>query len=173
MRASIVFAALLAGTAPALAQFVSGNVFYSRDSDSFEEFRVGAGWTAANGFGIAAASYLVYRFLPLPTEPQAAIFAFAGMNALLGVFNLLPAFPMDGGRILRALGRAPHRASDHGPVFLPSSRTAAGAADPSWREASDSNGRTHYERSGLGRSDSRHRIGTGSPERIPQWPHSI
>ena len=55
MRASIVFAALLAGTAPALAQFVSGNVFYSRDSDSFEEFRVGAGWTAANGFGIAAA----------------------------------------------------------------------------------------------------------------------
>lgn len=53
MRAAIVLAALLAGTAPALAQFASGSFFYSRDSDSFEELRVGAGWTAANGFGIA------------------------------------------------------------------------------------------------------------------------
>ena len=54
VRTSIVFAALLAGTAPALAQFASGSFFYSRDSDSFEETRIGADWTAANGFGIAA-----------------------------------------------------------------------------------------------------------------------
>lgn len=55
VRASIVLAALLASAAPAMAQFASGSFFYSRDSDSFEELRVGAGWTAANGFGIAAA----------------------------------------------------------------------------------------------------------------------
>lgn len=44
----------IACVAPAAAQAVTGSFFYSRDSDSFEETRVGAGWVADNGFGIAA-----------------------------------------------------------------------------------------------------------------------
>jgi len=54
VKASILFAALLATATSAAAQFVTGTFFYSRDSDSFEEFRLGAGFTADNGFGLAA-----------------------------------------------------------------------------------------------------------------------
>ncbi len=53
---------------------------------------------------IGGLSYLLLLLLGKNTSPLAAILAYLGFtNLLLGVFNLLPGFPMDGGRVLRSI----------------------------------------------------------------------
>ena len=53
--------------------------------------------------GLASGNFFVTRSLAWLAGP---LFYLAAMNAMLGFFNLLPGFPMDGGRIFRSAMRA-------------------------------------------------------------------
>ncbi|WP_437287031.1 site-2 protease family protein [Sorangium sp. So ce406] len=82
---------------------LGGVSLMERDDPEHEAWMAFAG--PLMSFGIALGSYGAYRLLPGPAEVRAALLAFALTNAIIGAFNLLPAFPMDGGRVLRGLLR--------------------------------------------------------------------
>lgn len=69
---------------------------------SLEALIAGAG--PAMSLALGGLLYLVHGAMThVASDPRMGIFYLAQTNVVLGVFNLLPAFPMDGGRVLRAV----------------------------------------------------------------------
>ncbi|WP_058367682.1 CBS domain-containing protein [Haloparvum sedimenti] len=86
-------------------------------------------WIAVAGpitsVGVGVICYGLFLATPAGLDPLVFVFGYlAVLNVVLAVFNMLPAFPMDGGRVLRALlargkphAKATQQAAEVGKVF--------------------------------------------------------
>lgn len=110
---------------PRITLFIFGGVSHlaRQPASAGEEFQIAAAGPATS-LVIAAITGLAGLLLgPLDEKLEAILFYLAGVNVLLGVFNMLPGFPLDGGRVLRSI------AWKRSGSFRKATRTAAGVGE--------------------------------------------
>jgi Zn-dependent protease/CBS domain-containing protein len=85
--------------------FIFGGVsnLKSEAEDPTDEFLISVVGPLTS-FALAAVSWLALQALSLGGSPLGAVLGYLALiNVMLGAFNLLPGFPLDGGRVLRSL----------------------------------------------------------------------
>jgi Zn-dependent protease/CBS domain-containing protein len=91
---------------PAITLFLLGGIAHMSEEprDAATELKVG-GVGPLTSFVLAAFFWAVYAVYPgdSPSLGRSLVGYLAAINAALGVFNLLPGYPLDGGRVLRAV----------------------------------------------------------------------
>jgi Zn-dependent protease/predicted transcriptional regulator len=83
--------------------FFGGVARISRDPDkAIQEFNIAVAGPASS-FVLTGGFFLMWLAVPRDSMPSALAAELAEINATLAIFNLVPGFPLDGGRILRAI----------------------------------------------------------------------
>lgn len=90
---------------PRITLFIFGGVSHlgRQPASAGEEFQIAAAGPATSLVIAAVCGAAGLLFGGLSEKLEAVLFYLALVNVLLGVFNILPGFPLDGGRVLRSI----------------------------------------------------------------------